>query len=166
MGIDRGIVEKQAGRALDNAGVRVPPPTVLIVAILTGYGLQQVWALELASWPGWYVAGWALVGAGIIILVPGWVQFYQAKTNIQPHKPSSKLIQSGLYRFSRNPLYVSGLSLQLGIALLMSNLWIVLLVPVSKFVFDRYIIAREEAYLERAFGEAYLDYKRTVRRWL
>ncbi len=44
--------------------------------------------------------------------------------------------------------------------------WIVLLVPVSKFVFDRYIIAREEAYLERAFGEVYLDYKRTVRRWL
>ena len=61
---------------------------------------------------------------------------------------------------------MAGLFLQLGIALLMNNLWIVLLVPVSKFVFDRYIIAREEAYLERAFGEVYLDYKRSVRRWL
>ena len=77
------------------------------------------------------------------------------------------MIQSGLYRFSRNPIYVAGLLLQLGIALLMNNLWIVLLVPVSKkFLFDGYIIAREEAYLERAFGEVYLDYKRTVRRWL
>ncbi len=158
--------EQQTGQALDNAGVRVPPPILLIVAILAGYGLQEVWALELTNWSGRYVAAWALIGVGVIILIAGWLQFYRAKTNIQPHKPSSNLIQSGLYRFSRNPIYVSGLLLQLGIGLLMNNLWIVLLVPVSKFVFDRYIIAREEAYLERAFGEVYLDYKRTVRRWL
>ncbi len=158
--------EQQIGQALDNAGVRVPPPILLIVAILAGYGLQQVWALELPNWSGRHVAAWALIGVAVIILIAGWLQFYRAKTNIQPHKPSSNLIQSGLYRFSRNPIYVSGLLLQLGIGLLMNNLWIVLLVPVSKFVFDRYIIAREEAYLERAFGEVYLDYKRTVRRWL
>ena len=88
------------------------------------------------------------------------------KTNIQPHKPASNLLQGGLYRFSRNPIYLAGLLLQLGIALLMNNLWVVLLVPVSKVVFDRFIIAREEAYLERAFGEVYQDYKRGVRRWL
>ncbi len=158
--------EQQTSQALDNAGVRVPPHILLIVAILAGYGLQQIWALELTNWPGWYVAGWALIGVAVIILITSWVQFYQAKTNIQPHKPSSVVIQSGLYRFSRNPIYVAGLLLQLGIALLMNNLWIVLLVPVSKIVFDRFIIAREEAYLERAFGEVYLDYKRSVRRWL
>ncbi len=158
--------EQQTSQALDNAGVRVPPPILLIVAILAGYGLQRLWALELTNWSGWYVAAWALIGVGVVILIGCWVQFYQAKTNIQPHKPSSNVIQSGLYRFSRNPIYVAGLFLQLGIALLMNNLWIVLLVPASKFVFDRYIIAREEAYLERAFGEVYLDYKCTVRRWL
>ncbi len=158
--------EKQIDQAPDNAGVRVPPPILLVVAILAGYGLQQVWALGLTNWPGWYVAGWALVGAAVVILVAGWVQFYRGKTNIQPHRPASNLLQSGLYRFSRNPIYLAGLLLLLGIALLMNNLWIVLLVPVSKFVFDRFIIAREEAYLERAFGEVYLDYKRSVRRWL
>ncbi len=158
--------EQQTGQALDNAGVRVPPPILLIVAIFAGYCLQQLWALELTNWSGWYVAAWALIGVGVIILVAGGVHFFRAKTNIQPHKPSSNLIQSGLYRFSRNPIYVAGLLLQLGIALLINNLWIVLFVPVSKFVFDRYIIAREEAYLERAFGEVYLDYKRAVRRWL
>ena len=61
---------------------------------------------------------------------------------------------------------VSGLLLQLGIALLMSNLRILLLVPVSKIVFDRDVIAREEACLERAYGEVYPNYRRTVRRWL
>ncbi|MEE8555284.1 MAG: isoprenylcysteine carboxylmethyltransferase family protein, partial [bacterium] len=123
-------------------------------------------ALELTNRSGWYAAGWALIGVGVIILVAGWVQFFRAKTNVLHHKPSSSLIQSGLYRFSRNPIYVAGLLLQLGVALLMNNLWIVLLVPVSKILFDRYVIAREESYLERAFGEVYVDYKRTVRRWL
>ncbi len=158
--------EQQTGRALDNPGVRLHPPILLILAILAGYGLQQLWALELTNWSGWYVAAWALIGVGVIILVAGWVQFFRAKTNILVHKPSSNLIQSGLYRFSRNPIYVSALLMQLGIALLMNNLWIILLVPVSKFAIDRYVIAREEAYLERKFGEVYLDYKRTVRRWL
>jgi len=158
--------EQQPDQSPDNAGVKVPPPIVLIVLILAGYLLQLLWTLELTNWTGWSAVGWASIGVGVFILVAGWVQFFQAKTNIQPHKPASNLIQSGLYRFSRNPIYVSGLFLQLGIALLMNNLWIILLIPVSKFVFDRYIIAREEAYLERAFGAVYLDYKRSVRRWL
>ncbi len=158
--------EQQIGQVLDNPGTRLPPPFLLIVVILAGYCLQQLFALELTNWSGWYAAGWALIGVGVIILVAGWVQFFRAKTNVLHHRPSSSLIQSGLYRFSRNPIYVSGLLLQLGIALLMNNLWIVLLVPVSKILFDRYVIAREESYLERAFGEVYLDYRRSVRRWL
>ena len=128
--------EQQTRQALDNAGVRVPPPILLIVAILAGYCLQQLWALELTNWSGWYVAAWALIGVGVIILVAGWVQFFRARTNILHHRPSSNFIQNGLYCFSRNPIYVSGLSLQLGIALPMNNLRIVLLVPVSKIVFD------------------------------
>ncbi len=158
--------EQQTGQVLDNPGVRVPPPILLMLVILAGYGLHQLWALELTNWSGWYVAAWAPIGVGVIILVSGWVQFFRAKTNVLHHRPASNLIQGGLYRFSRNPIYVSGLLLQLGIGLLMNNLWIVLLVPLSKFVFDRYVIAREEAYLERAFGAAYVDYKRSVRRWL
>ena len=158
--------EQHTRHAPDSAGVRVPPPILLLAVVLVGYGLQQAWALELPGGSGWTVAGWGPVGLGVAILVTGWVQFYRAKTNIQPNRPSSNLIRSGLYRISRNPIYVSGLLLQLGIGLLMNSLWIVLLLPVSKLVFDRYVIAREEAYLERAFGEAYLDYARSVRRWL
>ncbi len=158
--------EEPTDPAHDNAGVRVPPPLLLLAVILAGYGFQQLWALEFTTGFGGWVAGWALIGVGVAVLVAGWVQFFGAKTNIQPHKPSSHLIQSGLYRFSRNPIYVSGLLLQLGIGLLMNNLWIVLLVLVSKLVFDRFVIAREEAYLERAFGEEYRGYQRRVRRWL
>ncbi len=158
--------EQQTGQVLDNPGTRVPPPILLIAVIFAGYCLQQLWTLELTNRSGWYVAAWAPIGVGVIILVAGWVQFFRAKTNVLHNKPASSIIQSGLYRFSRNPIYVSGLLLQLGIGLLMNNLWIVLLVPMSKIVLDRYVIAREESYLERAFGEAYGDYRRSVRRWL
>ena len=157
---------RQTGQGPDNPGVRVPPPLLLLAVILTGVGLQKLWAVRLTDWPGWPVAGWALIGVGIAILVTCWVHFYRANTNIQPHRPSSTLIESGLYRRSRNPLYVAGLFLQVGIGLLLNNLWIVLLVAVSKFIFSRFIIAREEAYLERAFGEVYVNYTRKVRRWL
>ena len=150
----------------DNPGTSLPPPILLLAVIFPGYGLQQLWVLELAKGSGWPIAGWVVIGVGVLILVAGWVQFFRAKTNILHDRPASHVIRSGLYRFSRNPIYVSGLVLQLGIALLMNNLWIVLLLPVSKMVLDRYVIAREEAYLERAFGEIYLDYRRSVRRWL
>ena len=158
--------ERQSGQASDNAGVRVPPPVLLVAAILAGIGLQRVLPLELTNWPGWSVLGWGMIGVGVAILVTGWVQFYQAKTNIQPHRPSSHLIRNGLYRHSRNPLYVAFLFLQVGIGLRMNNVWIVVLAPVSMFVITRFIIAREEAYLERAFGDAYVEYKRETRRWL
>ena len=158
--------EQQISRVPDNAGTRVPPPLLLIGVILIGYGLHQAWALEFPSWFEWSAVGWGLIGLGVAILVTGWVQFYRAETNVMHHKPSSHLIQSGLFRYSRNPIYVSGLVLQLGIAVLMNSLWIVLLVLVSKRVFDRYVIAGEEAYLERAFGELYMGYKSTVPRWL
>ncbi len=158
--------EQQTGQASDSPRTRVPPPILLIVVILAGYCLQQLWALELTKWFEWSAVAWAPIGVGAIILVAGWVQFFRAKTNVLHHRPSSNLIQSGLYQFSRNPIYVSGLLLQLGIGLLMNNLWIVLLVPVSKTVLDRFVIAGEEAYLERAFGEVYVDYRRSVRRWL
>ena len=157
---------QQPNQAPDNPGIKVHPPLILIGIILAGYGFQQLWALEFSNWSGGSVTAPALLGVGGILLVACWVQFYRAKTNILIHKPASRLIQSGLYRVSRNPIYVAGLVLQLGIAVLMNNLWVVLLVPVSKVIFDRHVIAREEAYLERAFGEVYADYKCSVRRWL
>ena len=158
--------EAQTCQAPDNPGTRVTPPIVLIGVIFGGYLLQQLWALELTNGSRWYPAAWVSIGAGVLILVSAWIQFFRAKTSVLHHRPANELLQSGPFRFSRNPIYVAGLLLQLGIGLWMNNLWIVLLIAVSKLAFDRYIIAGEEAYLERAFGDVYADYKNSVRRWL
>ncbi len=158
--------EKSGDHRADNPGVRVPPPLIPLAAIGIGYGLQRVWTLAPPDWAGRPILGWALVGAGVAILIASWVQVFRAKTNIRPDKPSSAIIRTGLYRFSRNLIYVSFVMLQAGIGLLMSNPWVVVLVPVSLILLNKTVIAREEAYLERAFGENCLAFKRAVRRWL
>jgi protein-S-isoprenylcysteine O-methyltransferase Ste14 len=81
-------------------------------------------------------------------------------------KPTTAIVTKGPFRYSRNPLYVSLTLLYLGVALIINVLWIVLLVVPVLVVMQRGVIGREEAYLERKFGEKYLSYKARVRRWV
>jgi protein-S-isoprenylcysteine O-methyltransferase Ste14 len=83
-----------------------------------------------------------------------------------PWKPTTEIISTGIYRFTRNPMYVGLALVQTGLAVAMANLWLVALLPVVLAVVYATAIRHEEAYLERKFGEAYLDYKRSVRRWI
>lgn len=94
----------------------------------------------------------------------GW--FRRLRTTVLPHKPSSALITSGPYRFSRNPLYCASALLYVGLALWLGRLWPLFLLPFVLAAIRLYVIAREESYLERRFGKEYLDYKARVRRWL
>ena len=90
----------------------------------------------------------------------------RAHTPIDPMKPTTSLVTEGPFRYSRNPIYVALTLLYLGVALLVNALWILLLV-VPVLVVIRYgVIAREEAYLTRKFGDAYHQYMAQVRRWL
>jgi protein-S-isoprenylcysteine O-methyltransferase Ste14 len=89
-----------------------------------------------------------------------------AETTMRPDKPVSNLIQDGPFRYTRNPLYLSDAMIYSGIAVLRNSLWSILLLPVAMFVIEREVMGREERYLERTFGEEYLDYRRRVRRWI
>ena len=90
----------------------------------------------------------------------------QAHTAVDPRHPTTTLVTTGPFRYSRNPIYLALTLLYLGVALLVNALWIVLLVVPSVLVIRYGVIAREEAYLTRMFGEAYRQYMRQVRRWL
>lgn len=86
--------------------------------------------------------------------------------------PMKNTLKSGLvtgkggFNISRNPMYVGLLFLYIGIAIIKGNWWTFILIPVVIFVVTRFVIIKEESYLERAFGEAYLNYKMKVGRWL
>ena len=90
----------------------------------------------------------------------------RAHTPVDPMKPTTALVTEGPFRYSRNPIYVALTLLYLGVAFLVNALWILLLVVPALVVIRYGVIAREEVYLARKFGEAYRQYTTQVRRWL
>jgi len=150
----------------DHAQVKFPPPLIFLILIGLAYLLHRVLPVELGVPDAFTNVGIAitLFGVAVVILING--TFKRSSTAIEPWKPTTALITSGFYRWSRNPIYLGFCLFNIGIGLALNSLWIVLsFVPGAVLVY--YIaIAREEAYLERAFGDEYLAYKAKVRRWL
>jgi protein-S-isoprenylcysteine O-methyltransferase Ste14 len=103
----------------------------------------------------------------LIIGITAW-SFRRVKTHIEPWKPTTTIITTGFFAISRNPIYlafcVAGIGI--GIGMILHSWWVVFsCIPAAMLVYY-FVIKREEAYLERKFGEAYLQYKARVRRWL
>lgn len=149
----------------DHAGVRFPPPFIFLLSILIGLGLNRFWPMSVVPTPLAMPLGVASITAALILVLFGFRELRRHNTTVRPNEPSSSIVKTGPYRFTRNPLYVSLSLLQLGIGLWTNILWIVLMLIPVWIVMTTQVIAREEAYLERAFGEDYLSYKASVRRW-
>ena len=128
--------------------------------------LHLLWPLELlerdlARWIG---MGVCLVGAALIVW--GIFTMRAARTNIYPELPATALVTNGPFRFTRNPLYVALAILFAGLTLEMNTAWgFIVLIPLV-ILMHHGVILREEAYLERKFGDAYRRYKASVRRYL
>jgi protein-S-isoprenylcysteine O-methyltransferase Ste14 len=142
---------------------------VYVAALALGFLVHRIAPAHIASpeyRPVVATIGWALVAASAVVSLSALITFRRARTTIIPNRPASMFVDTGPYRWTRNPMYVGLTLLSLGVACVFNGLWPLLLVPLAAVVTDRYTIAREERYLERAFGETYRDYQRRVRRWL
>lgn len=154
----------------DGAAVRFPPPLLPLATILGGVGLDRLWplgaGLELPA-PARYWAGGLLV-AGSLLVLGLWpvVMFRRSGQSELPWRPTPLILEHGPYRFTRNPMYLQMVLVCIGIAIILSNYWILLLTPLCAWSLYRFAIAPEEAYLARKFGAPYRDYTRRVRRWL
>jgi protein-S-isoprenylcysteine O-methyltransferase Ste14 len=150
----------------DNAGVIAPPPLIYVVPL--GIGLYLDRANPFPIMPARFAepAGVALLALALILAVWAFAQFWRKHTSVMPYKPTTTIIQSGPFRFTRNPLYLSLTLLYLGVALVMNAAWPLLLLPLVLLVVHRGVIQREERYLEQKFGDEYISYKSRVRRWI
>lgn len=153
--------------AQDGAAVRIPPPLTYAAGVVAGIALQFVWPLPVGPARG------LRIGLGVLVALPGLSLmigavrlFRRTGQDPRPWLATPEIIRSGVYRFTRNPMYVSFALLQSAIGIGFGNLWILLLVPLACLVVHRTAVRPEEAYLERKFGDAYLDYKKSVRRWI
>lgn len=149
----------------DTAGVIAPPPLIYALPLLAGVGLQHFWprAVIPAGWAG--IVGPMVTALGLVGL-PAVLAFRRLGTPPEPWRPSTALVLTGPYRFTRNPMYLGFTLIYLGISLWVNSLWPLLFLPLVLVVMVRGVIVREEAYLERRFGDTYRTYRATVRRWL
>ena len=150
----------------DNSGVRIHPPVLMLLHLGLAFLLGWLIPLPLLSTTGTRIAGWVIVAAGFAFAFGALGELIRAHTSPDPHAPTTKVVTWGPYRFSRNPIYVGFSSLVIGVPLGLGNYWGILVLPLMIYLFQRWIIFREEVYLEKKFQQEYLDYKARVRRWL
>jgi len=154
----------------DAAEVRVLPPAIPLVTVLLGTALNYLIPLGARFTPVTHVRYW--VGALLVvgsILGLGWRSVRLVRGSGQsenPWKPTTEIIEHGPFRISRNPMYLQMVLVCVGLSIILWNVWILLLTPLCAWLLQRWVIAPEEAYLERKFGDGYLAYKRRVRRWI
>jgi protein-S-isoprenylcysteine O-methyltransferase Ste14 len=150
----------------DSPGVRVPPPLVFLGGLAIGLVLSTWAPTEYLDRAIAHLVGGVLIGMGVLLALSAVYAFFRARTNLRPDRPSSALVRTGPYRFTRNPMYVSLTIVYVGVAVMMQSLWSLLLLPLVVALIRSKVIATEEAYMERRFGAEYLRYKSEVRRWL
>ncbi|HUU25403.1 MAG TPA: isoprenylcysteine carboxylmethyltransferase family protein [Methyloceanibacter sp.] len=153
----------------DYADVVVKPPLLFAGALLLGCLLS--WLIPIG--PGLGAAngralavGGSLALAGLALGVLSIREFRRASTSVVPGEPSTTLLETGPYRFTRNPIYIGLVILYFALAIVLTSAWmLVLLIPVL-IILQRGVVEREEAYLKAKFGQAYRQYQARVPRWL
>jgi protein-S-isoprenylcysteine O-methyltransferase Ste14 len=150
----------------DNPGVIAPPPLIYAVALLLSLFLHKLVPLPLFAGRIKTLSGALLIGGAGATGLFALRKMREVGTNVNPTQPTTALVISGPYRFTRNPIYLALTLLYAGLGLLFNTVWTLLLLPVVLLLMNRGVIEREEAYLEQKFGAQYRIYKESVRRWL
>ncbi len=152
----------------DSPGVYIPPPLFYVLIFIAAIILQKNVVIDASFFEmtAVKVVGVALLFTALFFLSRSIGQFISSKNTLIPIKPAFSLQTTGIYHITRNPMYVGLALVYLGVTCLIGNWWNIILFPILLLVVQQYIIKKEEQYLERKFGQQYLDYKLTVRRWL
>lgn len=152
-------------RVLDH---RVPPPVVAALVAAGMWALARWWPLVRFALPSPIVVGVSVAAVGGIVSALGAREFRKAKTTVNPLHPerATAVVESGIYRFTRNPMYVGAALVLLGCFLAFGGLSGVVGLPVFVWYISRFQIEPEERALAAKFGDAYTKYLLRVRRWL
>jgi protein-S-isoprenylcysteine O-methyltransferase Ste14 len=144
----------------------VRPPLIVLVSLLAGAVLTVAWPLSFVPHVLRLPVGCLLVAMAAALFSYSIKQFRMAGTPVPGNKPTTAIVRTGPYRFSRNPIYLAFFTLHLGLAILVNSLWLVATLIPTVAIIAVVVVPREERYLTGRFGAEYLKYKASVRRWL
>lgn len=142
------------------------PPLILGAAIALGLILNYFWPAKVLAHSLAVPLGILIVFVAVAIGLLAVREMVTASTPLDVRKRSTRIVTSGIFQQSRNPIYLGMVLLCTGVAFLVDSLWLLGLVPLFAAILQKGVIEPEEAYLERNFGEEYLRYKARVRRWI
>jgi protein-S-isoprenylcysteine O-methyltransferase Ste14 len=161
-----------AGQQADDTAVArviARPPFLYLTCLLLGLSLDRLLPLPLilpeVALIRWAVGG-GLILIGVAIMAAGIRNFSRAATPVPSNQPVRALVTTGIHGWSRNPIYVGMSLLYAGIGIGARSPWVLILALPLVIILRYRVVAREETYLERRFGDAYREYKARVRRWL
>lgn len=144
--------------------IDLPP---LWLALFAALAWAQARALPWGGFGAWGdPAGAALIGAGIVLMAAAFVEFRRHRTSVVPHRQPAALITTGVYRLTRNPIYLADALILAGLCLRWDAVPSLLLVPVFMAVITARFIRPEEARLAAGFGPAFAAWAARTRRWL
>ena len=146
-----------------NRGV-LRPPLVYATAIGLGLLVESVWPMPLV--PGATLFGGAAMLVAVALFFSAVRAMRRAGTPVPGDRPTTAIVRTGPYRFSRNPIYLAFSLLHLGTAGVVNSLWLFVTLLPAVALMSFVVIPREERYLEARFPTEYMPYKAAVRRWL
>ncbi len=155
------------GDAADTAQVIIRPPLAWALAVIAGLVLN--WLMPLPFLPAAVPARWAgglVFVLALVLLAWAISTVTRAGSNVPTNRPTTTIVESGPYRFTRNPIYLGMILGLVGLSLAFDTLWLLAMLVPFALVIRFGVVAREEAYLERKFGDVYRRYRTRVRRWL
>lgn len=148
--------------------LKVPPLALFVACALLVLALAALQVAPFAAVPGLWIVGLLTLAGGVLVAVLGVVEFRRAGTTVNPMSPerSSNVVTSGVYRWSRNPMYLGMAAALAGLSLSVGTAAGLLVTAGFCAYLSRFQIAPEERRLLEAFGEPYARYLREVRRWI
>ena len=152
----------------DRPNVIIFPPVILVATVALASLLQWLAPLaELGAFnqTGRVLSGVAFILAGVCLAAAGRSMLVRLGTNVSPMQPTTALATSGVYSWTRNPLYSGGTLVMLGLASVFAIDWLMLLILPSLLLLHFGVVTREERYLEQKFGDEYQRYKASVARY-
>jgi protein-S-isoprenylcysteine O-methyltransferase Ste14 len=149
-----------------NISPMVHPPIVALMFIVIACFLGRFAPLSFAAPNILRYIGLAMTFVGFLLGIGALIEFRKARTTLDPHGSVRQLVTSGIYRFTRNPIYLGFLLMVIGLPLNSGLYWGIVLAPFYVLMMNRLIVQHEEAYLQRKFGKAYNGYTSRVRRWV
>jgi len=145
---------------------KVLPPTYLLVAILIMVAIHFVLPVQKIVPVPWNMLGIVPLACGIALNLVADGAFRRVQTTVKPFEASSALVTGGVFGITRNPMYLGYVLILLGVGLILGSLTPSIVLPVFAILMDRVFIRVEERMLARRFGQAWVEYKNNVRRWI